>query len=653
MFGTSAALLAYCSVALARRFGATPADRFWVALAAAATQITTIAVVLSPTHSLTPIGFLLVQCFFAGVLAWTIGTPSIERSAWPGVNAAFATRPRWVLLLLIALFLMLGLWVTVGLPIHGFDDRMYRASRAAYWLRHQSVLPWTTHNDRQTAFPFGSELLFFWPVLFTRAELPGRLAFFAGVPLCAVGLYTVMRQARVARTASLAGVLVLLATPTFVRLQDGLYPEVWLSAFALGTVYFALRAVKDPERAARHLICVGFFAALAVNVKTTALALLPAALLLPWMIPLARSRWRGATNVLGGAVIGAALSGLALTFTMNCFRDGHPLGPPGMSAAHTADHSPRQLRTHAGRFVVGLADFPAMPIAPVRQALGDAGNGVLRLLRADQPLPGEDSASTWPGPYNFGVGSHATRYSIGGLFWLPCLATTIVLIARGSSSRRRLWVLLLFPISMLVPTVFIIRWMGGMDRFFLLAYALSLPIVAIVLQHAVRRWRWVRPLVIVLIALAVLPVLLLENADAWRRTPPAERELDEPFHSALQQIDSGARILLVAELDARDYGLFRPRDGFANHVVPWGHQPFDAARMQRLIDEHNLTHVLVQNEERLSLHWRPPLETRPMVRWLTQHAQLEELPVPSPGMRLFARRKGNAAHDAPVSDPGD
>ena len=649
MFATSAAMLTYCSIALARRFGATPADRFWIALAAAVTQLAAIAVALSPTRSLTPIGYLLIQLFITAVLAWTDRLPATDRTALPSVRAAFTGSRRQLLLFAIALFLALGLWMAT-MPIHAFDDRMYRASRVAYWLQHQSVLPWTTHNDRQTAFPFGSELLFFWPVLFTRAELPGRLAFFAGVPLCAIGLYTVMREARVVRTASLAGVLVLLATPTFFRLQDGLYPEVWLSVFALGALYFGLRAAGDPRRAARHLVCVGFLAALAVNVKTTALALLPAALMLPWLIPAKRPRWRGVTNVLAGAVAGAALSGLALTLAMNLRHDGQPLGPPGMSAAHTADQSPRQFRTHAGRFLVGLVDFPVMPSESIRRGLSDAGNTLLRLLGADDPLPGEEFDSFWPGMYHFGVGPYATRFSLGGMLWLPCLAMATLLIVRGGTSRRRPWILLLFAASLLLPSIFVIRWMGGMDRFFLPAYAVSLPILAIVLQQAARRWRWFRSLVIVLIALAVLPVLLLENAEAWRRVPPTERELDEPFYSALRQISSGSRILLVAAIDARDYGLFRPRHGFTNHVVPWGHQPFDAARMQRLIDENNLTHVLVQNDQRLSLHWRPPLETREMVLWLTEQKWFEELPVPSPGMRLFVRRKAGTIWHPPVPD---
>jgi hypothetical protein len=648
MFATSAALLAYSSLAIGRRFGRTLSDRFWMFLAAAVLQIGAIVVALSPLHSVTPVWLLLVQLIIALVLALTIRMPPVQRSIWPSVRALLRGSRRRVLLLFIALCLALGR-VAVEMPIHTFDDRMYRASRAAYWLQHHSLLPWPTHNDRQTAFPFGAELMFFWPVLFTRSELAGRVAFFAGVVLCAIGLYAVMRRARVTRTGSLLGVLVLLATPTFVRLQDGLYPEVWLSLFALGAVYFALRAAAEPVRATRHLVWVGVFLALAVNVKTTALALAPAILVLPWLIPAGRSRLRGLLSVLGGAVAGAALSGLAFTLVNNVLQEGHPLGPPGMTAAHRAQVSPEQLRTHATRFVVGLLDFPVLPIERARRSLGDAGNHVLRALGADQPLPGEQAGSTWPGPYTFGVGPYATRFSLGGLLWLPSLVIAAVLIVRGGSSRRRLSILLLFAVSALAPSVLMIRWMGGMDRFFLPAYALSLPILAIVIQHAVRRVSWVAPIVVVLVALTVLPVLLRENDEAWRRSPMTERELDEPFHSALRQMASYSGVLLVAELDVRDYGLFRPRDGFTNYVVPWGHEPFDAVRMQQLLDENDVTYVLVQRAGDLSLHWRPPVDTRPMLRWLAENPAFEELPEPSPGMRLFARR--NSALSAPAAVP--
>src|SRR5688572_186804 len=128
MLAMSAALLACCAWMAARRFGATAADRFWIFVAAVVAQIGTIVSVLSLAPGLTPMAVLPVQCFFAALL-WGTRTP-VDDMGWQGVRAVFATRRRWLLLLLIALFLLLGLWKALGTPIHTFDDRMYRASRA-------------------------------------------------------------------------------------------------------------------------------------------------------------------------------------------------------------------------------------------------------------------------------------------------------------------------------------------------------------------------------------------------------------------------------------------------------------------------------------------------------------------------------------------
>jgi hypothetical protein len=138
MFATSAALLLYTSIALSRRLGRTPADRFWVFVVMAVMQIGAISVALSPLHAVTPAWFLLAQFVTACVIALTVGWPPVQRSVWSSVRAVFKGSRRRMLLLFILLCLTLGR-VAVEMPIHTFDDRMYRASRAAYWLQHQSL----------------------------------------------------------------------------------------------------------------------------------------------------------------------------------------------------------------------------------------------------------------------------------------------------------------------------------------------------------------------------------------------------------------------------------------------------------------------------------------------------------------------------------
>ena len=641
-FTVSAGLLLFTSMAFARRVGATWADRYWIAIAAAAAQVAVVSLLLSPAHALTPTAFLLAQCALAAIVGWTAGWRDADALPRPRLGPLAATPARKLLLAYVGLFLLIAVATAIVLPVNTFDDRMYRASRAAYWLHHRSLLPWPTHNDRQVAFPFGSEIVFFWPVLMTRSELPGRVAFLAGTLLLVAGAYGVMRHLRATRTAALSGLLLLLSTPAVVYLQEALQPEVWVSVFALGAAHFALRAATDDaRRAARHLAWVGFFAALAVNAKTTALAMLPGAVLLAFIVPAATGRrWRaGLACVLGGAVAGAVVSGLGFTLTTNLLRDGHPLGPPAMSAAHTAERSWRSARTHAARFVVELIDLPVVPSMDARRAVTDVGNRMLRLLRADEPLRGEEFEKRWPGPYYVAVGRYASRFSVGGMMWLPALAAAVVLAARKRNRDRRLAVLLALAVPLLAGPVLVVRWMAGMERFLVPAYVLGVPMIVLIVQRLSRRRRWVGVAAVALLMLTALPVLWrrAEQVVGWAALPPSDLVLQEPFRAALRHLPAGSRILLVAAEDARDYPLFLPHAGYANRVISWGDAAFDPARMRRLLDEHRATHVLVQDDVVLRMHWDPPIETGEMVRWLAVQPDLRELPGVSPGQRLFAR----------------
>ena len=96
-----------------------------------------------------------------------------------------------------------------------------------------------------------------------------------------------------------------------------------------------------------------------------------------------------------------------------------------------------------------------------------------------------------------------------------------------------------------------------------------------------------------------------------------------------------SRILLVGHADAPDYSLFSPGTRYANTVVPWGKTPFDPARMRLLIDSQKVTHVLIQHDERVLLHWEPNMRTEEMVAWLAREAGLNEITLGTTHMRLF------------------
>jgi hypothetical protein len=543
-------------------------------------------------------------------------------------------------------------------PLSHFDDRMYRASRAAYWLENRSILPWETHNDRQVAFPFGSELMFFWPVLMTRSEAVGRTVFALVAPLCAIGAYLVAREALVSRTAALAGALLLVVTPQVAQTFTGLSPESWLALFALGAAFFALRAARQRGRAARVFVMIGVFVALAMNVKATAIALVPVALVLPWLVARGggASRWSRMKAIAAGGAVGAALSGITLLLAGNFLREGHPLGPPMMVAVHSADLSPRQVRTHVARFLVAMIDLPVDAGRTVQTRLTESGRAFLATTGADQPITLEKNREQWPGTYSFDAGDGSLRYSTGGMMWVIALAAaTAAVIAdlfkhRGNARLGSAGVLAWLSLSMLAFTLLTIRWMGQVERFWVAAYALGVPLIVVEVSRVVRRRRWLRYVVTIVLAITAIPTVRgLARAVA---TPSADatRLVDEPFVTTLHHIPPGSRILLVASQAVRDYPLFAPRRGYANEVHSWGNEPFTPQRLAAVLDEHDITHVVLESDAVIAQHWRPYLRTVEMTQWLRRRRDWEEVARGQTSMPLFVRRSGGSS--APTRSVG-
>ena len=57
--------------------------------------------------------------------------------------------------------------------------------------------------------------------------------------------------------------------------------------------------------------------------------------------------------------------------------------------------------------------------------------------------------------------------------------------------------------------------------------------------------------------------------------------------------------------------------------------------MRLLIDSQNVTHVLIQHDERVLLQWEPNMRTEEMVAWLARQPGLNEITLSTPHMRLF------------------
>jgi hypothetical protein len=648
-FACSFVLLGFISIRVALTLGSSAAERFWIAVAAAALQLGTLGTLLSFLGQLTPTGWLIAH---GGLTVFACLV--FHRRFYPS-PAPLALRPhpatsRWsqwfgvMIAGLLVLVLALSAAAQALTPILGFDERMYHASRVLYWIENRSLLSYVTHNDRQVVFPFGSELFFAWPVLFTRAEVVGRMVFWLGLPLSALGVFTLIRELRLSRTTAAAWTLLFVLTPTVFYHSARLKPALWVAAFVLGTGFWLVRAYQAPSARARALGFAGLFGALSVNAHTTSLALVPPLLLAALL--LGRGGWprlRVALSPLAGLAVGVLCSGLIVTLAGNLRSSGHPFGSKALRAVHHPDFSPRQIYTHAVRVPFFLLELPQVPGRELRQPLEWWGNRLIDRLDADRPLPLEGPGD-WPGHYSFEVNRHATRYSLLGLLWCPMLAAAAAGVGITAARRGLRYrpapgaalVLLLLPYWAAV--VFLVRWLkNGPERFWIPPFALAVPVLAWVLARARWEGRVSRGLTCLVAGWAVWCSLhdRIEELTIRLRQPLVPARPEGLFPEVMPHVPAGACVLLVGHQDAWDYDLFVPEQGYPNQVVSWGKVPFDPARMRQMIDDHRVTHILIQDDVAVGFQWHPWIATAPMVSWLSAQPGMREIPLQTPHQRLF------------------
>jgi hypothetical protein len=400
----SGLLLVVTSAAVARRTVPDPGGRWWAGILALGTQMGLAALLGSAIGAFTGYGVLAVQGALAGVTA-----AGLLRRGRPPWNLRAVTRgwdPVSVALLAAIVLIIVTSAVRQGLtPVIGFDERMYQASRAAYWLEHRSVFFYDTHNDRQTVFPAGAELFFAWPLLFMKSEVLGRMAFWLGYPLGVIGVGLVCAAAGLTRRAALSAALLYATTPTVLLHAVSVKSDLWLPVYLLATVYFAIRPAQEGERAWARFALAGAAFALAVNVKTTALALAPGLAFVALLTPTWRESLRRSFAMAGGFTMAAAACGLLVTLASNTIHHGHLFGPPALGSVVRPDFSTHQVWVHAMRVPLFLAELPYVPCEWLRVHLQSAGSAVARAVGAEDLLELEHLAS-WPGSFKFTVAAH-------------------------------------------------------------------------------------------------------------------------------------------------------------------------------------------------------------------------------------------------------
>jgi hypothetical protein len=629
-----------------RLWGCGGADAFWVYVAAVAAQIGLAAQASSMVGRFTAGGVLACQGVLVLLLAGAARTPAKNRSvaAPERVRASGAVRIVCVVLAAVVVATSMSLTRQLNLPVRGWDECNYHGPRMAYWLQSSSVLPYPTHNERQTLFPCFAEMVSVWPLVFVRGEWLARGAFWVCLPLGAAGVWTVCRALGLSRPAAWGGAALWVTTPAVLQQAESLKSDIWQGVFLLGAAYWIVRPRPTGERPWARWVWAGVFIGMAVGVKTTAAAVLPGVLLVAALgAGGLRERARSFLAIGPGLLAGALVSGLAVVLGCAVLRYGHPLGPPELRVLVRADMEARSLLTNAARAALFLIEFPSIPEG-ARAAVQEWGRGAARALGADRVLRFEEGLK-YPGRFEYRLAGTAAAFSLGGLLWGPALvlggarAVRLHLLRRkGLSDAAALAVM---AGGTLLGVVLMLRWMGGgPQRFWQGAYAMAVPLIAFFAARACAvAGRPARVLVGAGLVWALVPSFVgqVHSARDALRAAPDRVALDAPYAAVMQRIEPGARILLIAGNTTREWALFDPRGGFRNRVYSWALADYEPARASAMVGSLDITHVVIEGEGNLIPRWKGVVNAGPVLTALRARGDFREVDVGADGPRLWVR----------------
>ena len=591
----SAIFLILTSLLVARKYSKSKADFFWIFLGTFYLQISFISLLLSLFHFLNPHSFLTVQilvfsaCFIILKSDWVDFIPEFNFKTFSNRNIFTLS-----LFMMIAVIIVLCLFQRILTPIFDGDVRYYHASRVLYWIQNSSIGYYSTMNDRQLVFSFGSELIFLWGVLFTHSEFIARLIFWLAFPLSAIGLFTSMRTLRCSTNICLLGVAVFLSMPIVFRYSITLKPLIWVTLFTLGAGYWSLRLYETSAKKPMVIFWFAIFCVLSPNVKISNIFLVPAGLLavliLIFLTKKSNSKlssiWNASKMYAFSALVALIISGLGFLMVKNVVHFGHPLGSKLRRSQNIAEFSPYQIYVHTVRFCAFLSEIP-VPVG--MRKVEKFGNQLIGWLNADKPLPkevgGKGETWKWVGRYRYYVPSSVgnSNFGFAGLF---CLLTLIGFLKNIKNSRILACSIIMF--SLLITVLYLLRWFtGGLGtRRFLTPVIAGLLPLSFSLWNDKHQGRKIFSLVSLLFVAFILGFIFTEGKRTLSLLNKTKMKWSIISHTQikgpqmLRLVPEDAVLLILVHPNFKDYVLFGKN--YSRKVI----------QLTEKINENNLKYLL-------------------------------------------------------------
>ena len=630
LFCLTLGCVAAASILTAWALGANGLNAFCAASLVGFLLVAASGTVLSLPH-------LLTAGAWAGTLLASSVALGVGAALWLARHPVPAPVPQNTLRPLEAVGLLLlaipGSLMHIVLPIAQWDDLMYHGPRTAYWMQNASTLPFVSHDDRLSSFPFGGDLLNACGVILSGSELPGKFLEGLALPLTLFALLALLKNAGV-RSWTAFGITAVFATiPMVTYLSISIKPDLWLILLGITALHWILAVRRaDPAMSATVVACLaaGSVGA-AFGVKWTAA---PLCLFLPFVVFLPRWREHPLARLLppvAAFTLALALGGAGPVLLTNLRDSQHPFGSKTMRAWNQPEPGLRPVVVQLKRLPYILFPPPYAPDTDVRKTLERWETTAANATGATESLWREDQPG-WPGRFAPQVKTMDDGFSLGWVFVVLGGVAGLALFRRQMDRPQRFEFLLTATLAFVFAAAVVTqtRWQisaGLPERFLLPALTFGLVAVAGPLDRFIGHHRLFAGLLVALVALHVVPYIALAVTSfnvGWEA--PAKAESQSPYNAVSQLLPPGRTILLLADQSSREYPLFLAREGFANRVLPWGKAPYDAAAFDRALHQPGVDTVIVSSPDTLDMLWDAPLDPRPFVQDMAARPDFQRLP---------------------------
>lgn len=185
-------------------------------------------------------------------------------------------------------YVIISIFFIIALPNITADGKSYHVARCFYYIINQSLAHFECSNIRLIAFPINSEILYIWVLLFTNKLICLGIFSFLGYLLTCFSSYKIIRFLGFSMRKAIWTILIFSSFASVIIISVETETDLIISGLISLSIYLFLESLRTNSHKTIYMASLAY--AIATGVKTTALLISPALLILLFLFSLKFSK---------------------------------------------------------------------------------------------------------------------------------------------------------------------------------------------------------------------------------------------------------------------------------------------------------------------------------------------------------------------------